>query len=438
MLDLKLNDKKQKVETIKTGTRVKAVAAGAIGNVLEWFDYGVYGTLAAIISDVFFPNKDPLTSLLYTFAVFGVGFLIRPVGSIVFGHIGDKYGRKRALSLTILIMSVSTCLIGLIPSFTTIGIMAPFLLTLTRLLQGISAGGEWGGSVSFIVEYANEKRRGFYGSWQQVSLGGGFMLGSLIGIILINSLTKDQLYSWGWRLPFIIGSILLGVVGWYMRSQLEDTPVYKKAEERQTVIKNPILTAVRSNFKGMVQAIGFTMVWTGSFYILLTFMPNYINRVLKLPLSQSLLVNFFSYFVLIILEPIAGHLSDKIGRKPILVTACVGFAFLTYPLFILIRNGNFLNLVLAQLVLGFFLAIYSGAGVAFNAEIFPTNVRYSTLSIAYNIANPLFGGMAPFIATYMVAVTGNNIAPAFYVVVAAIVSLVAILTLPDRYDQPLK
>ncbi|GAB6171022.1 MFS transporter [Paradesulfitobacterium aromaticivorans] len=418
-------------------TRVKAVSAGAVGNVMEWFDYGIYGTLAPIIASIFFPNNDPLASLLLTFVVFGVGFVMRPLGAVIFGYIGDKYGRKNALSLTILIMAFSTFSIGLIPSYATIGFVAPLLLTLARLLQGISTGGEWGGSTSFIVEYANDNRRGFYGSWQQVSTIGGLMLGSLTGLILTNVLAKEALHSWGWRLPFIFG-IVLGIIGWYMRVKLEDTPAYQKVEESAEVVKNPITTAVRTNYKGIIQAMGMTVIWTVSFYILLTFMPSYINKILKLPLNQSLLSNFFSYILLVIFIPLMGHLSDRIGRKPLLLTSCIGFAIFTYPLFMFVSDGSFMKLVIAQLVLGLFLSMFSGAGVAFIAEIFPTNVRYTTLSIGYNIITALLGGMAPFIATFLVAATKNNLAPSFYVIGAAIVSFIAILTLPETYNKPLK
>lgn len=423
---------------VKGGTgRVKAISAGAIGNVMEWFDYGVYGTLAPIISLAFFPSKDPITSLLLTFVVFGVGFVMRPLGAIIFGYIGDKYGRKQALSITILIMAFSTFAIGLIPPYASIGIVAPLLLTLARLLQGVSTGGEWGGSTSFIVEYANDKRRGFYGSWQQVSTIGGLMLGSLTGIILTNVLTKEALNSWGWRLPFLFG-ISLGIIGWYMRTKLDETPAYQKVEESEKVVKNPISTAVRSNFKGIIKAMGFTVIWTVSFYILLTFMPSYINKMLKLPLNLSLLSNFFSYILLVIFIPIMGHLSDKFGRKPLLLMSCLGFALFTYPLFMFISDGNFLKLVFAQLILAVFLSMFSGPGVAFIAEMFATNVRYTTLSIGYNLVTATFGGMAPFIATYLVATTKNNLSPSYYVIGAAVISFFTILTLPETYDKALK
>jgi MHS family proline/betaine transporter-like MFS transporter len=424
-------------ESAQRQKRVFAVGAGTVGNILEWFDYGIYGQLAAVISAIFFPSKDPLTSLLFTFVVFGVGFVMRPVGAMVFGHIADKYGRKIALSWTIIIMGGSTFIMGLIPPFARIGVLAPLILAATRLLQGFSTGGEWGGATAFIVEYAPENRRGFYGSFQQVSNIGGVMFGSLTAVILTYSLSQQSLYAWGWRLPFVFG-ITLGAVGWYMRTKLEDTPAYKKVEDSKQIEKSPVKTAFANNYVGIIKAMGLTAIWTVAYYILLIFMPTYINKMLHLPLNRSLLSNFFSFILLLLLMPVFGHLSDKIGRKPVLLTSCLGYAVCTYPLFVWIGDGNFMKLVIAQLILGIFLAMFSGAGIAFSAEIFPTAVRVSTLSIGYNIMVAAAGGMAPFIATYLIKVTGNNVAPAFYVVIAAIVSGIAILTLPETYNKPLK
>ncbi len=417
--------------------RIRAITAGAAGNVLEWYDYGIYGTLAPIISTVFFPAKDPITSLLLTFVVFGVGFVMRPLGAVIFGHIGDKYGRKASLSLTIIIMALGTFCISLIPSYESIGIFAPILLTCCRLLQGVSTGGEWGGSTAFIVEYASEKRRGFYGSWQQVSTIGGLMLGSLVGVILTNVLSPEALHDWGWRIPFIFG-IALGVIGWYMRLKIDDTPAYQEVESKSDVTDSPIISGVKTNSTGILKAMGLTLGWTVSFYILLTFMPTYINKILKLPLNLSLLSNFFSYIVLMFFMPIMGYLSDRIGRKPIIAMSCLCFAIFTYPIFMFISDGSFIKLVIAQLALGFFLSMFSGPCVAFIAEIFPTNVRCSTLSIGYNIVVALAGGMTPFIATYLVSATNNNLAPSFYVIAASIITLLTLFTLEETYNKPLK
>jgi MHS family proline/betaine transporter-like MFS transporter len=419
-----------------TQNRAFAVGAGVVGNVLEWFDYGIYGTLAAVISSVFFPSKDPITSLLLTFVVFGVGFIVRPLGALVFGHIADKYGRKIALSWTITLMAGSTFAMGLTPSYASIGISAPILLAACRLLQGLSTGGEWGGATAFLVEYAPENRRGLYGSFQQMSVVGGLMLGSLSGVILTYNLGHEALYSWGWRIPFIAG-ISLGVVGWYIRRKLEDTPAYQEVEISHKVVANPIRTAFKSHLSAMVKVMAFSVLPFVSYYIVFIFMGTYINKILKLPLNRSLLSNFFCFILVLIFAPIMGHISDKIGRKPLLFTCFIGLAICTYPLFVFISDGNFAKLIFAQLVLGLFMSMYAGPGPAFQAEVFPTNVRVSTLSLGYNIGG-LTGGVAPFIAIYLIKVTNNNAAPSFYVIAAAIVSVIALCTLPETYDKPLQ
>ena len=420
-----------------TSDRARAVYAGSAGIILEWFDYGVYGTLAPVISGIFFPAKDPMVSILLTLLVFGLGFVSRPLGAIIFGHIGDKYGRKVSLAWTIYIMALATCCIGFVPSYAAIGIAAPIILTACRLLQGVSAGGEWGGATAFLVEYASENRRGFYGSFQQNLAVVGLTLGSLVGFLLTHYLAKEALTSWGWRIPFIFG-IVLGYIGWYIRRKIKDTPSFVKLEEAHQIKANPLVASLsRSNLVGIIKAMGMALGWNAGFYILLTFMSTYINTVLKLPLNLSLLSTFFSSILLIVLMPIMGHISDKIGRKPVLITACLGFLFCTYPLFQFMSDGSFIKVLLAEFVLAVFLSMFSGAAVAFIAEIFTTQVRTSSL-VGYNICAAVGGGMAPFFATYLITVTGNNSSPAFYLIAMVIIALVAILSLPETYNKPLK
>jgi MHS family proline/betaine transporter-like MFS transporter len=424
-------------EAAKARARVRAVWAGIAGQILEWFDYAVYGTLAAILSAVFFPTKDPVISILLTLLVFGVGFVMRPVGAVVFGHVGDKYGRKTALAWTIYLMAVATAAIGFIPSFASIGITAPILLTTCRLIQGLSTGGEWGGSTAFLVEYAKSKGRGFLGSWQQAGAVVGLMLGALVGVILTNVMGKAELNAWGWRIPFIGGSIILGYVGWYIRSKLEDTPAFLQAEEAKQVLKNPVLTSLRENWVGVLKAAGLSTGWNAGFYILLTFMPTYITTTLKLPLNRSLLTNFFTCMMFIILTPLMGHVSDKIGRKRVLFTSCCGYILFSYPIFLFMKDGTFVKALLAQFVLCLFASMFSGAGVAFIAEMFPTQVRMSTL-IGYNLMAAFAGGMGPFYCTYLVRVTHNSASPAFYLIAAICVSAITIASLPETYDKPLR
>jgi MHS family proline/betaine transporter-like MFS transporter len=430
-LDVKrdLNDQAKK--------RNRAVMAGVAGQILEWFDYAVYGTLAPILSAVFFPTKDPVISILLTLLVFGVGFVMRPLGSILFGYVGDKYGRKTALAWTIYIMALATASIGLIPSFASIGIAAPILLTSCRLLQGLSTGGEWGGSTAFLVEYAKRKGRGFLGSFQQAGAVAGFMLGALIGFILTNVMSKPALTAWGWRLPFTLGSIILGYVGWFIRSKLEDTPSFVQAEEQKQVLKNPLLSSIKNNWLGVIQAGGLSTGWNAGFYLVLTFMPTYITTTLKLPLKLSLLTNLFTCAMFIILTPMMGHLSDKVGRKRVMFTSCFCYLLFTYPLFRYMSTGTFFRVLMAQFALCLFQSMFSGPGVAFIAEMFPTQVRMSTL-IGYNIMAALAGGMGPFYCAYLVRWTHNSAAPSFYLMAAIVVSIITIASLPETFDNPLR
>jgi MHS family proline/betaine transporter-like MFS transporter len=287
-----------------------------------------------------------------------------------------------------------------------------------------------------LVEYATEKTRGFYGSFQQNLAVVGLTIGSLVGYLLTNNLTKEALHSWGWRLPFIFG-IILGYVGWYLRRKIKDTPSFVKAEEAQQILGNPVVASLKINLGGIIKAMGMALGWNAAFYILMAFMSTYINTILKLPLNLSLLASLFSSILLIVLMPLMGYISDKIGRKPVLITSCLGFIICSYPLFVFISDGAFMKVLLAEFVLALFLSMFSGAGVAFIAEIFTTQVRTSSL-VGYNICAALAGGMGPFFATYIIKQTGNNASPAFYLIGMVIISLIAIASLPETYDKPLK
>ena len=417
--------------------RVRAVTAAGAGQVLEWFDYGVYGSLAPIIAKVFFPTESPTASILLTLAVFGVGFFSRPFGSVVFGYVADKYGRKVALSWTIFLMASATTLIGLIPSYAVLGVVAPILLTCCRLLQGLSAGGEWGSSTAFLVEYAGEKHRGFFGSFQQNLAVVGLALGALMGFALTNYLGTEALQSWGWRIPFLLGSVL-GVVGWYIRTKVPDTPAFVKIEESDEVLANPMVASLtKTNLVKILQTMGLSTGWNAAFYMVISFMSTYTTTYLKLSLKLSLAAVLCSFVVLIVLIAVMGNLSDKIGRKPVLITGALGFVVTAYPVFAFMADGNFVKIVLGECVLAIFLSMWSGAGVAFLAELFTTEVRTSSM-VGYNIMAALAGGMGPFFASYIIRATGNNLSPAFYVMCLMMVSFVTVLTIPESYNKPLK
>ncbi len=415
----------------------KAVVAAAIGNTLEWYDMAVYAYFAPVISGLFFPNSDPIASLLLTFAVFAIGFIIRPLGAIIFGPYGDRVGRKKALSLAIILMGVATFAIGILPTYEQIGIFAPILLVLARLAQGLSAGGEWGSNTSFIVEYAKDGKRGFYGSWNQVSTAGGSLLGSIVAAILTNVFTQEELSGWAWRIPFIIG-IAICLFGYYLRTKIEETPQFESVSKTEQVSKTPLRDLLKNHPKDALVTFGFTVHWTASFYLLLTYMPSYISKVMKLPYNQALLSNVIVLFFFISIVPFVGWLSDKIGRKPLLIASTLGFALFSYPLFSFMAGSGFMVILLSQMILAVFLACYSGPGPAAIAELTSTRVRSSALSIGYNTAVAAFGGTAPFIATYLVSATGNKLSPTFYVIGCALITLIVLTRLKETFKDPLK
>ena len=415
----------------------EAVIAGVIGNILEWYDFAVYGYLASTISGLFFPSGDRIASLLATYLVFGVGFVMRPVGSLLFGVYGDRHGRRKALSAVIFLMAVSTFAIGLLPTYDKAGVLAPILLVVARLLQGLSAGGEWGGSTAYIVEYAPEGRRGFVGSWQQFSVGGGFLLGSLCATVLSFTLSPEALASWGWRVPFLLG-ILVGGLGAYMRWRLPDTPKFSEIAQQRAVAATPLADAVRQYPRETLTAFGITLHNTVAYYISLIYMTGYLIDVGKLPKPTAQLIGTICLAVFVTLIPFAGMLSDRLGRRPQLMASCIGFALLGYPFFLLGSSGRVELAFLAQLLMVVFLSLYAGSCPAAYAELFPTRVRYTALSIGYNIAVAIFGGFAPFIATWLIKATGNPLAPAFYVIAAAVITLVILTRIRETAFAPLK
>ena len=417
--------------------RRRAVVAGVIGNVLEWYDFGVYGYFVSTISQLFFPSNDPLASLLLTFAVFGVGFVMRPVGSILFGIYGDRYGRRKALSAVIFLMGFSTLGLGLLPTYAQVGVLAPLLLVIVRLLQGLSAGGEWGGSTAYLVEFAPEGKRGFIGSWQQVSVGGGFLLGSLSAAILTNALSHDELVAWGWRVPFALG-IIVALLGAYLRWRLNDTPKYTEIETRGQVSAAPLVEALTKYPKETLTVFGLTLHNTVAYYIPIVYMTSYIISVAKLPPTSALWIGVTCLSVFVVLIPIWGALSDRIGRKPLLLLSSGGYIVLSYPLFMMASSGSATLALVAQLTMILFLSFFSGPCPATYSEIFPTKIRYTALSIGYNIAVAIFGGFAPFIATWLIKVTGSNLAPAYYLIAAAVITFVVTLRIKETAFSPLK
>ncbi|EHM02691.1 transporter, major facilitator family protein [Acetobacteraceae bacterium AT-5844] len=407
--------------TLSFAERRRQLAAACIGNVLEYYDFIVYAYLASTIAHKFFPSDSEAAGLLASFAAFGVGFLARPLGGIVIGRIGDKSGRKIALLITIFGMALGTVGIGLLPTFETIGIMAPVLLVVMRLIQGLAAGGEWGGATAFIVESAPEGRRGLFGGIGQASIAASNLLGSVVVAFIAGLFTPQEMQDWAWRVPFLLGGILLPV-GVYMRRNLKETPAFVEAQQepaKKEVAKHDLGSPIVL----LGKAFGFTVVWTVSYYIMLSYMPTFLTKQAGLTQSQALWGNAVALIVLVLATPFFGWWSDRIGRKPLLLACCAAFVILPYPLFSIILSGASLPAIVAvQIVFNLFIAAFSGAGPSALSELFPTHSRTTLMSTGYSVAVAIFGGFAPFIATWLISATNSPISPTYYLIFSGVVS----------------
>lgn len=411
----------------------RAVAAAVAGNLLEWYDFAIYAYMAVIIARNFFPASDEVTSLLSAFAAFGIGFVARPLGGIVIGRLGDLKGRKTALLVTIALMTGATVLIGLVPGFAQIGVAAPMLIVAARLVQGFAAGGEWGTSTAFIVEWAPHERRGLYGSLQQCSVAGGLLLGAATAAAISSFFTAEQVDEWAWRIPFLLGGVL-GPVGLYMRRHIGETPAYARARDPRSGAQATIRPA-----RLAARAFGFTILWSVAYYTGLTYLPTFLQQHAGLTRASALWSTSLGLLCMVAATPLLGALSDRIGRKPLLLAACAAFILLPYPLFeFLLSRPSFASVVAAQCLLSFAIAVFSGPGPAAIAEIFPTHARSSWMSTGYSLSVALFGGFAPYIATWLIATTGNPVTPAFYLMAAAAITAGVILKLRETAHEPLQ
>lgn len=418
-------------------TRNKVVAASFIGNFVEWFDYAVYGYLAVTITSVFFPESDKQTGLLLTFGLFAVSFFVRPLGGFIWGHLGDKLGRRTALSWSILIMSAATFCIALIPGYDSIGLGAPILLLVIRVIQGFSASGEYAGAAAFLVEYAPPKRRGLYAAVVPASTAAGLLLGSLLAALLTGLLSTEQMHDWGWRLPFLLAAPM-GLIGRYIRTRLEDSPAFRALEAEDATDSTPIKDLFRDHWRQLIQAVGAVLLNAVGFYMLLSYMPTYLSTEVGLDESASYLATTVALVTYIGFIFVMGILSDKLGRRKVLMTASILFVVLTVPLFMLLDTGSFLVIVLVQIALGAMLTLNDGTLPSFLAEMFPTRVRYTGFAVSFNLSNAIFGGTAPFVATFLIGFTGSDLAPAWYLMGAAVIALVAVAFSAETSKQPLK
>ncbi|WP_308282926.1 MFS transporter [Pseudonocardia nigra] len=405
----------------------RAVWAAGIGNFVEQFDFAVYGYLAPIMAPVFFPGDDAVTQILSTYALFAISFLIRPLGGMLFGRLGDRAGRKRTLSLAIILMGLFTATIGFLPGYAQIGLVAPMLLLVVRVLQGLVQGGEYAGAVAFIVEYAPDRRRGLYASFVSISVFLGLLFGAGLSALLTGVLPAEDMQSWGWRIPFLL-ALPLTLVGLYLRLRIDETPEFVKASHAgEDVAKAPLLEALRTQWNPILVFCGASVTLAVLSYSWVTFLPQYLVSEVGLSRPDAFLSNVISLAALVPLLPLAGILSDRIGRKPMLVVGCIACITAVPIAYAVAGIGTFAAAVVAQLIYlvpEFFL---TGIVTVCISEMFATRTRYSASAIAYNSSFAIFAGATPFIATLLVAQTGTIYAVWGFLAVIAVFSLVVIL-----------
>ena len=411
----------------------RKIISAAVGNVLEWYDFAVFGFFAPFISMQFFPSDDAISGLINTFGVFAAGYLVRPIGGVLFGRIGDRIGRKRALQISIVAMALPTTLIAFLPTHAEIGVWAAVLLVILRLTQGISVGGEFIGSICYLVEVAPAGRRGFFGSFAVLSAVAGMLLGSAVAAVLHGLLTAEQLEAWGWRLPFL-GGVLIGLFGWWMRRTLEETPTFLELSAAGGIERQPLTAALRE-MPGRVCRVGAIVMLLGvAIYTLFIWMPTYLTHIVKPAVPHALLINTCAMGLLIALMPLAGALSDKIGPKPVLGAGALITALFAYPLFSWIDGGTLIAVIIAQIVFAVINGAVQGPIPAAMVSLFPARLRYSAIAVGYNISLAVFGGTAPLVATWLIHRTGDLAAPAWYLIGIAVITCLVTLTLRPHPD----
>ncbi|QUX29493.1 MHS family MFS transporter [Nocardiopsis akebiae] len=407
--------------------RAKVLIASLTGSTIEWFDFFLYGTAAALVFDeLFFPSDDPFVSLMLSYLTFSLTFFIRPLGGVVFSHIGDRIGRKKTLIITLTLMGGATMLIGLLPTYDSVGILAPILLIVLRIIQGLGIGGEWGGALLLAYEYAPENRRGLFGSVPQMGITSGMLLASLV-LTLMSLLPDDQFATWGWRVPFV-GSVLLVLLGLWIRSGIDETPSFRKAKQEGEVAKLPVVETFRFHWRAVLVAVGAKVVETAPFYIFGTFVVSYATGTLSFDNTSALNAVTVGAIVATVCIPIAGRLSDTFGRRRVYLVGAVLLALFIAPYFLMLGSGSTLMLVLATVIgLGILWAPVTATIGTLCSEIFSTRVRYTGVTLGYQIGAAAAGGTAPLIATWLLSRFDDSWVPiAVYLVLTAVVSIVAV------------
>tara|TARA_R110002095_G_scaffold152203_1_gene131795 strand:- start:4894 stop:6192 length:1299 start_codon:yes stop_codon:yes gene_type:complete len=426
----------QEIDTKEAGRKnIRVLAAGFIGNILEWYDFAVYGFFAPTIGKLFFPSDNPTTSLIAAFGAFAAGFLMRPVGAVLFGHIGDRVGRKKALMLSVMMMAVPTLLVGVLPTHAQIGISAAVLMVLLRMVQGVSVGGEYTSSFVFLVEHAPPHRRAFFGSWSMIGATCGILLGSAVGA-LINTFTTDaQLLAWGWRIPFVSG-VLVAFVGYFIRHGIPEQTLSEELAKQEAY--SPLRAAFTFHRKEMLQSAGLNMMNAVTFYTVFIYLSSWLVTEVGEDRAEALDINTISMAALTLFVPLAAILADKFGRKPFLLIGSAGIALLSPALLGLMNHHNFALILTGQIGFALLVACFAGTIPATITELFKRNVRVSAASISYNLPFAIFGGTAPMVDAWLVKTTGNPLSIAWYLSGIAAITFFIALTVKETNGTSLE
>ena len=416
--------------TVPTVSYARLVAAGLVGNVLEWYDFSVYGYFAVTIGRHFFPAHDLSTSMIEAFGAFGAGFLTRPLGALLFGWIGDHQGRERALTLSIFAMALPTFLTGILPDYNRIGVAAPIIMVLLRMVQGLSVGGEYTTSIVYLIERCRSHHRGLMAACSAFGANMGVMLGSASGAILAWILPRNELIAWGWRIPFLLG-IGIGIAGFFIRRALAHAVAPVEGHDA------PLGQTLRMHWRPLTRVIGFKVLEAVGFYTIFVYLTTYFTQVVKIPKNQALTINTISMCVAMLVIPLAGTISDRIGRRPLMVGTAAAILLLALPLFRMIHHPTFAVMLTGQLSLAILFSFYSGAAPAASAESFIGRVRCTGTALSHNLTMALLGGTAPLVITWLIASTGNELSPAIYLMGAALVSGIVAFGIRETAYQPL-
>ncbi|TCV96699.1 glycine betaine/L-proline transporter ProP [Biostraticola tofi] len=423
----------------------KAITAASLGNAMEWFDFGVYGFVAYALGQVFFPGADPGVQMIAALATFSVPFLIRPLGGLFFGTLGDKYGRQKILSITIIIMSISTFCIGLIPSYASIGIWAPILLLLAKMAQGFSVGGEYTGASIFVAEYSPDRKRGFMGSWLDFGSIAGFVLGAGLVVLISAMVGEKDFLDWGWRLPFFL-ALPLGIIGLYLRHALEETPAFQQhVEKLEQGDREGLHSGPRVSFKeiatkhwrNLLICVGLVISTNVTYYMLLTYMPSYLSHNLHYSEDHGVLIIIAIMLGMLFVQPVMGLLSDRFGRRPFVIIGSIALMALAIPCFALINSDVIGLIFLGLLILAIILNCFTGVMASTLPAMFPTHIRYSALASSFNIS-VLVAGLTPTLAAWLVESSGNLYMPAYYLMVVALIGLATGIFMKETANRPLK